>query len=76
MYSFEAFSVHGMSNLYLDPSSRGNYIMNGILVRYIADASRAQAFYLVMLPTAILGIIAPIIAKVFIWYGIMPAGHY
>ena len=31
MYSFEAFSVHGMSNLYLDPSSRGNYIMDGIL---------------------------------------------
>jgi len=31
---------------------------------------------LVMLPMVLLGIIAPIIAKVFTWYGIMPGGHY
>jgi hypothetical protein len=34
-----------------------------------------QAFYLVMLPMVILGILAPIIAKVFTWYGLMPGGY-
>ena len=34
-----------------------------------------SAFYQKMLPMVILGILAPIIAKVFIWYGIMPSRH-
>jgi len=29
-----------------------------------------------MLPGILLGIIAPIIAKVMTWYGLMPGGHY
>ena len=33
------------------------------------------SFYQVLLPMVILGIIAPIIAKVFTWYGIMPGGY-
>ena len=43
---------------------------------WMAQADLFQAFYLVVLPMAILGIIAPIVAKVFTWYGIMPGGHY
>ena len=43
---------------------------------WMALGNLFQAFYLVMLPMAILGIIAPIVAKVFTWYGIMPGGHY
>lgn len=43
---------------------------------WMAQANLFQAFYLVMLPMVILGIIAPIVAKVFTWYGIMPGGHY
>jgi len=42
---------------------------------YMSQADPFYAFYLVMLPMIILGIIAPIIAKVFTWYGIMPGGH-
>jgi hypothetical protein len=34
------------------------------------------SFYQALLPMVILGIIGPIIAKVFTWYGIMPGGHY
>ena len=33
------------------------------------------AFYQALLPMVILGIVAPIIAKVFTWYGMMPGGH-
>lgn len=117
MYSFEAFGVEGMQNLYRDPSFIGNYILGGILIGYIAGALNNKsysfkrmlgasltaaitvgvmqfvlnmtvafsawmsqmdpfsAFYQVVLPMAILGVIAPIIAKVFTWYGIMPGGH-
>lgn len=42
---------------------------------YMAQADPFQAFYLAMLPMVILGIIAPIIAKVFTWYGMMPGGY-
>ena len=118
MYSFEAFGVDGMMNLYRDPSFIGNYIVCGILIGYIAGAlnnksytikrmlgasltaaitvgfiqftlnmtvafsawmSQADpftSFYQVLLPMVILGILAPIIAKVFTWYGLMPGGHY
>jgi len=34
------------------------------------------ALFTTMLPMIILGILAPIVAKVFTWYGIMPGGHY
>ncbi len=53
------------------------FILN-ITVSFAAWMSRAdlfQAFYLVMLPMLILGIVAPIVAKVFTWYGMMPGGH-
>jgi hypothetical protein len=43
---------------------------------WMAQADPFQAFYVAVLPMAILGIIAPIIAKVFTWYGLMPSGHY
>jgi hypothetical protein len=54
------------------------FILN-MTVAFAASMSQSDpftAFYLVMLPMVILGIIAPIIAKVFTWYGIMPSGHY
>jgi hypothetical protein len=117
MYSFEAFGVDAMSNLYRDPSFIGNYIVCGILIGYIAgalsnksfnfkrmlgasltaaitvgviqfvlnmtvafsawmtQADPFSAFYQVLLPMAILGILAPIIAKVFTWYGLLPGGY-
>jgi len=34
------------------------------------------ALFTALLPMIILGIFAPIIAKVFTWYGLMPGGHY
>jgi hypothetical protein len=33
-------------------------------------------FYTSLLPMVIVGIVIPIVAKVFTWYGIMPGGHY
>ena len=42
---------------------------------WMARADPFTAFYQVLLPMVILGIIAPIIAKVFTWYGISPRGH-
>ena len=42
---------------------------------WMARADPFTAFYQVLLPMVILGIIAPIIAKVFTWYGIYPGGH-
>jgi len=116
-YSFEAFGVEGMTNLYRDPSFIGNYIVCGILIGYIAGALSNKSysfkrmlgasltaaltvgvmqfvlnmtvafsawmsqmdpftsFYQVLLPMVILGILAPIIAKVFTWYGLMPGGY-
>jgi hypothetical protein len=53
------------------------FILN-ITVAYgawMAQADLFQAFYVAVLPMAILGVIAPIIAKVFTWYGIMPGGY-
>jgi hypothetical protein len=43
--------------------------------RAMTLADPGYAFFLVMLPQVILGILVPIIAKVFTWYGIMPGGH-
>jgi len=54
------------------------FILN-ITVAYgswMAQADPFQAFYVAVLPMAILGIIAPIIAKLCTWYGLMPSGHY
>ena len=42
---------------------------------WMAQADLFQAFYLQVLPMTILGIIGPILAKVFTWYGIMPGGY-
>ncbi|MEM2098279.1 MAG: hypothetical protein QXU99_00825 [Candidatus Bathyarchaeia archaeon] len=43
---------------------------------WMAQADPFTAFYQVLLPLVILAIIAPIVAKVFTWYGIMPGGHH
>ena len=45
------------------------------LAAYMAQAAWFTAFYQALLPMVILGFVAPIIAKVFTWYGIMPGGH-
>lgn len=42
---------------------------------WMALADPFTAFYQVLLPMVILGVIAPIIAKVMTWYGIYPGGH-
>jgi hypothetical protein len=42
---------------------------------WMSQQNPFQAFYLVMLPMIILGILAPIIAKVLTWYGLMPGGY-
>jgi hypothetical protein len=42
---------------------------------WMAQADLFQAFYLPVLPMIILGIIGPILAKVFTWYGLMPGGY-
>jgi hypothetical protein len=45
------------------------------LSAYMSQADLFQAFYLVVLPMAVLGVIAPIIAKVMTWYGLQPMRH-
>ncbi len=42
---------------------------------WMAQADLFQAFYLQVLPMTILGVIGPILAKVFTWYGILPGGY-
>ncbi len=42
---------------------------------WMAQADPFTAFYQVLVPLVLLGIIAPIIAKVFTWYGLSPGGH-
>jgi hypothetical protein len=42
---------------------------------WMSQADPFYAFYLVMLPNALLGVLAPIIAKVMMWYGLMPGGY-
>jgi len=42
---------------------------------WMSQADPFSAFYQVLLPMVILGILAPIIAKVFTWYGLMPGGY-
>ena len=34
------------------------------------------AFYTAVIPMVLLGVVGPIIAKVFTWYGLIPGGHY
>ena len=53
------------------------FVLN-MTVSYSAWMSRGdpfQAFYLVILPMAILGVIAPVISKVMGWYGLSPKAH-
>jgi hypothetical protein len=42
---------------------------------WMSQADPFYAFYLVMLPNVLLGILAPIIAKVMMWYGLLPGGY-
>lgn len=42
---------------------------------WMAQADPFTAFYQVLVPLVLLGIIAPIIAKVFTWYGLSPRGY-
>ncbi len=42
---------------------------------WMARGDPFTAFYQVLLPLVILGIIGPVIAKVFTWYGLSPGGH-
>jgi hypothetical protein len=42
---------------------------------WMSQADPLYAFYLVMLPNLLLGILAPIIAKVMMWYGLLPGGY-
>ncbi|MCW4030090.1 MAG: hypothetical protein NWE92_10655 [Candidatus Bathyarchaeota archaeon] len=42
---------------------------------YMSAANPGYALFLAMLPMIILGIIAPIIAKVMTWYGLQPVRH-
>ena len=53
------------------------YILNMTVsfAAWMAQADPFSAFYQTLLPVVILGIVGPIIAKVFTWYGIMPGGH-
>jgi hypothetical protein len=43
---------------------------------WMSQGDPFQAFYLVMLPMAILGVLGPVIAKVMTWYGLQPVKHY
>jgi len=43
---------------------------------WMAQADPGFTLFTIMLPAIILGILAPIIAKVMTWYGLMPGGHY
>jgi hypothetical protein len=42
---------------------------------WMTQSDPGYALFTIMLPMIILGIIAPIIAKVFMWYGIIPGGY-
>jgi hypothetical protein len=43
---------------------------------WMAQADPGFALFTVMLPGILLGIIAPILAKVMTWYGLMPGSRY
>jgi hypothetical protein len=45
------------------------------LSAYMSLGDPFQAFYLVVLPMGLLGVIGPIIAKVMTWYGLQPSRH-
>ncbi len=42
---------------------------------YMTQNDPLYAFFITMLPLVILGIIGPVIAKVMMWYGMMPGGY-
>jgi hypothetical protein len=42
---------------------------------WMSQADPFYAFYLVMLPNVLLGVLAPIISKVMIWYGLLPGSY-
>ena len=42
---------------------------------YMSAANPPYALFLALLPMVILGIIAPIVAKVMTWYGLQPVRH-
>ena len=43
---------------------------------WMTQADPGYAFFYTMLPMVILGIIAPILAKVMVWYGLIAGSHY
>jgi len=49
--------------------------MSVAFAAWMALADPFTAFYQTLLPLVILAIVAPIIAKVFTWYGLSPGGH-
>jgi hypothetical protein len=49
--------------------------MSVAFAAWMAQADPFTAFYQTLLPLVILAIVAPIIAKVFTWYGLSPGGH-
>jgi len=42
---------------------------------WMSQADPFYAFYLVMLPNVLLGVLAPIISKVMMWYGLLPGSY-
>lgn len=42
---------------------------------WMSQADPLYSLFLVMLPNVLLGILAPIIAKVMMWYGLLPGGY-
>jgi hypothetical protein len=51
-----------------------NYTVSG--ARAMTQGDPLYALFLTMLPMIIIGVVGPIFAKVFTWYGIQPGGHY
>lgn len=53
------------------------YILNYYVSfgKWMTQGNPGFALFTVMLPMILLGIIVPIIAKVFTWYGLYPGGH-
>jgi hypothetical protein len=43
---------------------------------WMTQSDPGFSLFTALLPMIILGIIGPIVAKVFTWYGLMPGGHY
>lgn len=43
---------------------------------WMTQADPLFSYFVVIAPLAVLGVVAPIIAKVFTWYGLIPGSHY